>query len=634
MVGTSSRSDPEESNTETDDLYIRVNVLNEKVNKQIKMLEHTEDLVYKFESKWTEQQTRTEETMKQILSRLDELSKDNQDRDARRLHDPQEQPAGNPDRDGRRHHNPQEQREFYDVNNYDRNPRDRNNRPYHIHKSFTRIDFPKFDGNDVDGWIYAAEEFFEVDNTPLDIQPRIARLHFKDKARLWYTNFRNHLDANFVITWDFLKTEIKKKFGHTIFDDPMGELMNLKQVGPINEHNDKFIEISYRLPLMPNDYMLNCYLGGIRKEIANSVRLLHPNSLNDAMAMARVQEATYDSLKVYLHNNGPPLLPTPKPTKFQWNNNNRRKDYKKLDPKFMAEKRAKNECYYCTEKFNSTHKCKGEFYMLENSELIDESQPELDDLLAEDVDELSGISLNAINGPSSYRTLCLPGKIGKINVEILIDSGSTHNFINSKWLPHIKDKLIKTSTFSVSVADGNQLPSCLMYQQILCTIQDYEFMTDLRVLTMPKYDVILGIEWLVSLSDIHCDFLHQKFSFLHKNGRVTLRGNSDAEICSILGAHNFNKYKRPTTILIDEPFKPHFYSLATNNEYDLPKEKLDSMLDEFQELFQEPKGLPPHRPHDHCIHLKEGSTPISLSPYRYSAIQKTEIEKLVSEMLE
>nr|GEV89579.1 reverse transcriptase [Tanacetum cinerariifolium] len=54
----------------------------------------------------------------------------------------------------------------------------------------------------------------------------------------------------------------------------------------------------------------------------------------------------------------------------------------------------------------------------------------------------------------------------------------------------------------------------------------------------------------------------------------------------------------------------------------------------YSEVFQTPKGLPPTRPFDHRIVLKEGTLPISQRPYRYPPIQKDVIEKTTRELLE
>ena len=50
-------------------------------------------------------------------------------------------------------------------------------------------------------------------------------------------------------------------------------------------------------------------------------------------------------------------------------------------------------------------------------------------------------------------------------------------------------------------------------------------------------------------------------------------------------------------------------------------------------MFDMPNKLPPNRGFKHAIVLKEGATPMSVRPYRYPQIQKTEIELLVSKML-
>ena len=51
-------------------------------------------------------------------------------------------------------------------------------------------------------------------------------------------------------------------------------------------------------------------------------------------------------------------------------------------------------------------------------------------------------------------------------------------------------------------------------------------------------------------------------------------------------------------------------------------------------MFETPKGLPPFRDHDHAIHLILGSVPPNIGPYRYPYVQKSEIERMIAEMLE
>ena len=51
-------------------------------------------------------------------------------------------------------------------------------------------------------------------------------------------------------------------------------------------------------------------------------------------------------------------------------------------------------------------------------------------------------------------------------------------------------------------------------------------------------------------------------------------------------------------------------------------------------MFETPQGLPPIPDHDHAIHLIPGSVPPNIRPYRYPNVQKSEIERMITEMLE
>nr|GEX11636.1 retrovirus-related Pol polyprotein from transposon 297 family [Tanacetum cinerariifolium] len=59
---------------------------------------------------------------------------------------------------------------------------------------------------------------------------------------------------------------------------------------------------------------------------------------------------------------------------------------------------------------------------------------------------------------------------------------------------------------------------------------------------------------------------------------------------------------------------------------------LEGLLQEYEDVFQVPTLLPPHRSFDHAITLKDPSTTVSIRPYRYPPTQKNEIEKMVKEL--
>jgi hypothetical protein len=60
---------------------------------------------------------------------------------------------------------------------------------------------------------------------------------------------------------------------------------------------------------------------------------------------------------------------------------------------------------------------------------------------------------------------------------------------------------------------------------------------------------------------------------------------------------------------------------------------MHSFLEEFADIFQDPKGLPLQHHCDHSIPLQPGAQPINIKPYRYPPAQKYEIERQIKEML-
>ncbi|KAK4413519.1 hypothetical protein Salat_2764500 [Sesamum alatum] len=46
---------------------------------------------------------------------------------------------------------------------------------YQIPTKCSKVEFPKFDGDDLRGWVFRCEQCFEVDDTPLDVKVKLAQ---------------------------------------------------------------------------------------------------------------------------------------------------------------------------------------------------------------------------------------------------------------------------------------------------------------------------------------------------------------------------------------------------------------------------------------------------------------------------
>ncbi|KAF2294586.1 hypothetical protein GH714_012798 [Hevea brasiliensis] len=81
----------------------------------------------------------------------------------------------------------------------------------------------------------------------------------------------------------------------------------------------------------------------------------------------------------------------------------------------------------------------------------------------------------------------------------------------------------------------------------------------------------------------------------------------------------------------------YLYSVAVQEQVELEQQQkswpdLNNLLLTYNDLFQEPKTLPPKRVHDHRIVLKAGSSPINIRPYKYAAEQKDAIEDMIADI--
>ncbi|GJX34061.1 retrotransposable element Tf2 [Tanacetum coccineum] len=467
-----------------------------------------------------------------------------------------------------------------------------------------KFEFPKFYGEDVQGCLYRVNQFFLLDSIADDMVIMLLGLCMNEKSKtVLILCLRN----------------------------PWVELKIRKHVTYLQLYQEQFEALMNKVELS-EAYVVSLFIGGLKDEIGMHVRMFKPNTLSDVYCLAKMQEATLQAIKT----RQTPLLTTPRtPYAATTSYANKTVSYppksttttlalpapntiskpayvqprKQLTQKEIADKRAKNLCFYCDEKFVPGHKCSGQLFLLEIcADKSTSEEYELEALLEDPVVQNFGesitdtpvISLHAMTGESTYKTMKVKAYVGIY------------------------------SALTIGLANGQVMSSLYECKGFTWTLQGVEFTSDVLILPLGGCELVLGVQWLSVLGDIKWNFKDLVMDFFYNGRRMVLRGTQKAALQWMNGKRQSKATSNGQVLCV---YPNTLFSMTQTTTSPLCSQITD-LLDSYQDVFVTPTSLPPKRKQDHRIPLVPNIPPINIRPYKHPPNQKDVVEAMVQEIME
>ncbi|XP_077219595.1 uncharacterized protein LOC143853740 [Tasmannia lanceolata] len=225
------------------------------------------------------------------------------------------------------------------------------------------------------------------------------------------------------------------------------------------------------------------------------------------------------------------------------------------------------------------------------------------------------ISYYALTGQANPKTLRVTANINGKIIRVLIDGGSSNNFVQERLVQYLQLPMFPEMKFHVMVGNGERLECSGLCKNVTLAMQNHKFQVDLFVLPLMGADIVLGVQWLELLGPIIFDYKRLTMDFQWKNQAIHLQGENRI-VEEPLQFHTFKRLA--LTSGVQMYFQLQLIELENSAIEANPNNELKSLLDHFAYVFEEPKSLPPARSHDHAIPLKFGTAPIKADTTHYT----------------
>ncbi|XP_070045243.1 uncharacterized protein [Nicotiana tomentosiformis] len=330
-----------------------------------------------------------------------------------------------------------------------------------------------------------------MDEIAFEERVKVACIHFDWDAIVWHKSYMKSRNSDTFPTWTEYVLALHDNFGEG-FEDHMEAIKNLKQTGSVKDYQTEFNKLFNEVNLSTEN-AISCFLGGLNSELNKAVKIQAPRTLMQTYKIARLQEGVFDAQAQSRGLKFKPLEPNSNiPGRSSGNNYGRR-----LSAAEMDEKRAQGLCFFYDEKYVQGHNCRARKQLflvdiVEEDTKGDEQSMELVQEITNASDEFMTISLQAFTGVSDYQTIRVTGYHEKSPLQVLIDTGSTHNFIDQAVARKLGCKADSIVEQSISVADGRKVQTTVC-RNLQWLLQGTTFSSNFLLLPLANVDIVLGV---------------------------------------------------------------------------------------------------------------------------------------------
>lgn len=514
-----------------------------------------------------------------------------------------------------------------------------------------KLELPEFEGKNPDDWIFRVEKCFKVNQTDEDEKLSLAMACMVGCAVTW---LRMIQDRDEFLDWRDFKMKLKRRFKPTRGGTILSQMLRLRQTGTVSNYREAFEELSAEVPHVTNDVLEEIFLHGMKRSLREQVVRLRPAGMDEIVDMAKIieeqeNEKSANQNRLFQRTNSAPSLNgqqrryntspvkpgevTPARKSFESQRDSKQGDQKK---------NIQNPCRHCGERYFAGHRCKAyQRYRCMDVEEGSESEGNEEEEETESpqkqqnqpVQELQVLSLQSMVGISTKRTLKVLGQIKNENVVVLIDSGSSCNFFGRNMVHALGLPVHQTNEFGVSIGDGRVLTGQGKCSGVELDIQGVKINEEYLLFDLGTIDVVLGYTWLAKLGETRINWGLHIMRFQVSDKWVAICGDPSL-LKEKVSLNSMEKLVEKEEVGYLLELQALFEATPGSDKTQKPSREVSKLLKEFESVFNMPPGLPPKRNREHAITLQAGTSPINIRPYRYSHIQKDEIEKLVSEMMQ
>ena len=185
----------------------------------------------------------------------------------------------------------------------------------------------------------------------------------------------------------------------------------------------------------------------------------------------------------------------------------------------------------------------------------------------------------------------------------------------------------------VAAASGSQMSSTSTCLQCPYTVQGHHFTSDFRLIELKGYDIILRTDWISAHSPIGLNLKTRELS-ITKDGNSLIMFVDEALLPKhlLIGTKKLCQlFKRRVVSNVIVLNNSDSTTLATTEVQII--DEIQSLLQEFGDIFKEPVELPPKRTIDHAIALLDEAKVVNQRPYRLPFHQKNTMEELIKHLL-